>query len=345
MKFSLIAIIALLAISCKKGNNTPVDPIINDPVETQNWVDHSANPIVVKGVATWEISQVMSPWIIRSGSSYKMWYTGAARHQADLSIGYATSPDGINWTRHPGNPVLKLRAGDFDEQGVFAPVVIQDNDSLKMWYGAGSNPDRAQIGYASSIDGIVWIRRQSSVLQTSPFGEWYSDALIPGSVIKDGNIFKMWFSGSVGSIAGATSGTKTGIGYATSPDGISWTVYDNPATTASPYKNSDPVLNYGSTGSWDANEMFKPCVLKTDYGYELWYSGWAPNLGQHIGYASSTDGITWKKHPYNPLFRSPTWAIGIVFPSVLWDGGNKYRMWYHAWINGGSSFGYATMTK
>jgi hypothetical protein len=46
------------------------------------------------------------------------------------------------------------------------------------------------------------------------------------------------------------------------------------------------------------------------------------------------------------VFESKSWALGNVFPVVLWDGANNYRVWYQGWMKDHSAgIGYATMTK
>jgi hypothetical protein len=346
----LLVAICFGAVCCKKDPSSSPPPLPPPPLHwgerIQDWSDHGTNPVFTTSANAWDSSVVLSPFVLKTGNGYRMWYTGSKDINDRVAVGYATSSDGIEWTKHSDNPVIEGRAGFFDEEGVFAPIVIQDGDTLRMWYGAGKNPDGAKMGYATSLDGISWNRFAAAVMQTSPIGEWYSDALIPGSVIKEGGMYKMWFSGGVGSMAGSTTGTKTGIGYATSADGRSWSVYNNETTTTAPYELSDPILNFGADGEWDANEMFTPSVLKTDLGYELWYSGWTPTTGQHIGYAYSDDGIKWTKHAQNPVFESKSWALGNVFPSVLWDGANNYRIWYQGWMTDHrAGVGYATMMK
>jgi beta-1,2-mannobiose phosphorylase / 1,2-beta-oligomannan phosphorylase len=35
-----------------------------------------------------------------------MWYSGGEKFEPN-AIGYATSPDGLNWTKHPDNPIFR----------------------------------------------------------------------------------------------------------------------------------------------------------------------------------------------------------------------------------------------
>ena len=137
----------------------------------------------------------------------------------------------------------------------------------------------------------------------------------------------MWYSGGIGT----PPNVNFRIGYATSPDGINWTKYDDPATTASPFQFSDPVIERGSSGSFDDGRAFTPHVLKTVSGYEMWYTGAgsANNFFQVVMYATSTDGINWSKHAGNPVLKvSNTWTNDITTPRVILDG-EQYRMWFN----------------
>jgi len=74
-----------------------------------------------------------------------MWYAGAAT--ALDAIGYAFSGDGINWTKHIGNPVIELP--DFASD----PEVVFDGSTYHMWLVEGGgvwnfSPD--VINYATS---------------------------------------------------------------------------------------------------------------------------------------------------------------------------------------------------
>jgi hypothetical protein len=77
-----------------------------------------------------------------------MWYEG------DDSLGYATSPNGIVWTKHPANPVLAPgAAGAWDEEMVALPFVASV-DSLVMYYG-GFDGASFQTAYAGTVSSLV----------------------------------------------------------------------------------------------------------------------------------------------------------------------------------------------
>jgi len=89
------------------------------------------------------------------GQTYKMWFTGY--NGSTVKIGYAESPDGVNWNKHP-DPVL----GGFYYPGLWVtgaanPAVVFDGLVYHMWTG-GWAPALSDwiLGYQFSIDGINW---------------------------------------------------------------------------------------------------------------------------------------------------------------------------------------------
>ncbi|MDP2365868.1 MAG: T9SS type A sorting domain-containing protein [Ignavibacteria bacterium] len=76
----------------------------------------------------------------------------------------------------------------------------------------------------------------------------------------------------------------------------------------------------------------QPMVLPTDSGYEMWYLGVKPPINiagrDLIGYATSTDGITWTKWPTNPIIDTdPVWGYDYWNGTVL-KFNDKYHLWY-----------------
>jgi hypothetical protein len=165
--------------------------------------------------------------------------------------------------------------GKFDERGVFYPWVIKDGNTYKMWYTGKDSSDIWRIGYATSPDGIHWNRQNNGnpVLNPSAGDEWDSQDVYAPCVIKDGENYKMWYSGRYPGLSG--------IGYATSSDGITWSK-----------SGSNPVLAPGAGGQWDSDHIFAACVIKNETNkYEMWYSGSDGSAGpDKIGYATSPTG-------------------------------------------------------
>src|SRR4051812_42170724 len=81
--------------------------------QNQNWTKYEGNPVFVKSEKSWDDGIVVGHSVIKSGNTYKMWYSGG--HSFPLhSIGYATSTDGKQWTRYSGNPVINGITGSWE---------------------------------------------------------------------------------------------------------------------------------------------------------------------------------------------------------------------------------------
>jgi hypothetical protein len=82
-----------------------------------------------------------------------MWYHGNENVPAHAAIGYATSPDGITWTKYEGNPVLTIEGVSSWANELFHPsVVYSSTGEYRMWYGAlgQAPPIVSEIGYATA---------------------------------------------------------------------------------------------------------------------------------------------------------------------------------------------------
>lgn len=148
-------------------------------------------------------------------------------------------------------------------------------------------------------------------------GGWYKSIDSPvlggslGSVfdvtlMRDGDVFKMWFSWR----------SANSIGFTQSMDGINW---EYPRLVLSP----------ADTLGWATN-VNRPTVLKKDCKFEMWFTG-QTDESSFIGYAQSPDGIHWTVSRENPvLVPSSKWErSSVMCPHVLWDEERRiYQMWY-----------------
>lgn len=229
-----------------------------------HWIRAQENPVLKIGApGAWDSCSVNTPWVIREGGEYKMWFTGQGCSGGGLSsetIGYATSPDGITWTQYTGgahgNPILTPGAsGSFDDEYVDLPVVISTASGYTMYYkGHSSETALPQNGIATSTDGIHWTKNGAVSI---PKLQWDSAYNHISGIIKVGGTF-------VASYYGYSSGTGPSsydqIGFANSTDGMTWTPY-----------SGNPAITYGA-GSWDAGGIFYPFILTVGSNYYVYYT-------------------------------------------------------------------------
>ena len=73
------------------------------------------------------------PSVIKENNIYYMWYSG--NNGGGWSIGLATSPDGLNWTKYGLNPVMSGSGGW--ENIVFDSTIIRDEGIYNRSMAAG----------------------------------------------------------------------------------------------------------------------------------------------------------------------------------------------------------------
>lgn len=93
---------------------------------------------------------------------YQLFYSGSAGDSGS-DVGYALSMDGVEWRRHPSNPVLRRDDGQgaFDRDDVTVACAAFDGDLgiYHLWY-TGTNSERrgTLFGHATSTDGVEWTK-------------------------------------------------------------------------------------------------------------------------------------------------------------------------------------------
>jgi len=227
----------------------------------------------------------------------------------DLAVESELQRPTLNEISYGGNSnnniIVSLGSGgSWDSIIVTTPFVLKDGEEYKMWY-AGHDGTNMRIGLATSRDGINWQKYNGNNCGGTTgngcvfdIGSGFdNESMFAPSIIKDGNVYKMWYAAS------DTISLYNQIGYATSPDGINWTRGNG----------GNPVLTPGVASSWDDLDVSYPNVLKDGTAYKMWYAGNTTGFGQMLGYATSTDGINWTRYDDSA-------AAGCVFSESADDG-------------------------
>lgn len=233
---------------------------------------------------------------------------------------YADTPSG-QWVKYPGNPILAPTPGCWDADYVVGPRVLYDGHLFRMWYDGGNTATGTSgVGYATSNDGVVWMKYGVRVLTPGPAGAWDSGEVELGSVIWNGTLFLMWYRGS-----NTTSFDTGAVGLATSTNGTTWIRF-----------NRNPILMPSQFGL-DQKYVATPySISASPRSYDMWYSGensTKPKISStsRLLYATSLDGVEWAKWPgvvLSPSADPKAWDSGSVYsPSVIYDGSN-FELWY-----------------
>ncbi|MEK7134464.1 MAG: hypothetical protein AAB819_01935 [Patescibacteria group bacterium] len=294
--------------------------------------------------SVWRVAT--GPSVMKENDAYKMWFMliGKEKH----GIGYATSSDGIWWSPYPENPVFAVGLSDeWDGEELGTAEVLKENDTYVMWY-RGNSGKLQQVGRATSKDGIRWMRDFINPVLNVSGNEWDSTAVVDSFILFDQGVYKAWYRGSVDYDQAPSS-----IGFAVSADGKRWIKY-----------KGNPVIRPGLQGAWDDKLVGDQTILKERNEYKMWYAGtsylqeqkedewwnrlpWPTREGwkKEIGFATSLDGIVWKKYQRNPVVRvggNGEWdSIKADNPFVMFDEG-MYKMWYRGQNLSYSAIGYAT---
>lgn len=229
----------------------------------------SASTIVLQAgpPAAWDNDGVYCSSVLVEGGVFKMWYTGWGTSGPANQIGYATSLDGVVWTKHP-TPVMSVGgAGDWDSARVREATVVHLGSIYHMWYAGTQSHPRYQIGYATSPDGLVWTKHPANpVLDVGPPGAWDDEAVYAPQVVHYGGTFHMWYSAGDGAPPGDWQ-----IGYATScdQDGVNWVKYA-----------ANPVFGIGPNPSWECGDSVDYNFVFNDNGiWTMFYSGASSRCG------------------------------------------------------------------
>lgn len=166
----------------------------------------STGPILDRSI--WDPCFPSGHSVLFKNGKWRMWYVscthwrvvnGQKRHY--YHVKYAESNDGINWQR---DGIVCLDFANEDEYAFGRPCVIEDHNGYKMWYCVRGQAYK--LGYAESVDGLRWERKDTLAgLETSP-GSWDSEMIAYPYVYSfKGNQFMFYNGNDYG---------QTGVGLA-----------------------------------------------------------------------------------------------------------------------------------
>ena len=212
--------------------------------------------------------------------------------------------------------VSKGQPGTWDDRFTDPGAVIYHDGMFHMFRnGFRGFPATSQVGYVTSPDGFTWTKQgDQPVFKTSDV-PYAKIAMYASSVIHEDNcwalFFYTWDSNSYPSASVIGRATEC-IG---GPVMAQWFV------------DTEPILQPGAAGNWDAKQVLAPHVLKTSDGYVMYYSGVGASGIQMIGMATSKDEVHWTK------YNDPTTTDTLFADSdPVFQPGEK-GAWDAAWVH------------
>lgn len=219
----------------------------------------STAPVLTPGsLGEFDDSGSMACWLTSKDHVDYMYYQGwnlGVTVPFRNSIGLACRSDREGFRRYSPGPILDRSM--FEPHFTATPCVIVDGLKWRMWYlsctewlkEGDSVKHKYHIKYAESDDGINWQRNGVVAIDYADENEY---AISRPSVLRDGKIWRMWYS---------YRGDFYRIGYAESADGIHWQRLD-----------SMVGIDVSETG-WDSEMIEYPFVFDHKGKRYMLYNG------------------------------------------------------------------------
>jgi predicted GH43/DUF377 family glycosyl hydrolase len=103
---------------------------------------------------------IQHPHVMYESGVYKMWFTLTQNNSS--GFGYAESTNGFDWNIK--NEAVLSPSLVWEGNYLLYPMVIREEGLYKLWYGARSHSAFFRVGYAESIDGLVWKKKEKPII-------------------------------------------------------------------------------------------------------------------------------------------------------------------------------------
>lgn len=261
------------------------------PPELVDFAPGAHNPVFTAEAGHWDAKIRERGWIMREGDTYHLWYTGYdGSRDGTRQLGYATSSDGLCWTRWPDNPLCR-------GQWVEDMMVVKHGDTYYMF--AEGFHDRAQ--WLTSPDRVHWNRQGTLDVRSTDGKPLTAGPLGTPTALYEADTWHLFYERQ-----------DLGVWLATTKDLKVWTNVQD-----------EPVIKPGPA-EYDKQLVALNQVIKYQGQYFAFYHGsgggqtprtWTTDV------ARSTDLVHWHKFSGNPIVEGNK-SSGIV----VFDG-RQFRLY------------------
>lgn len=148
----------------------------------------------------WDDRLASFPGAWKDGDTWYLVYEGAAEDIpfSPGDIGLATSRDGRNFVKHPGNPILRHNPGGWERTNIGTPSLYKENGRWYLFYH-GFDGTRVQIGVASGASLTKLVKSPSNPILATAYAANGWDAGTVGKrsrIVKENGFYYFAYEGS-----------------------------------------------------------------------------------------------------------------------------------------------------
>jgi len=290
------------------------------------WTKYIDNPILTPGSAgLWDDTWVELPWVILIDGIYHMFYIGRNSSQVS-SVGYASSTNGINFTKYAGNPVLSPASG-WDSAVIRGMSVLYEDGVWHMWYSGSDTVDETfQIGYANSTNKFTWTKCIGNPIFTfGAAGSWDDRTVFCPRVYKIGSTYNMFYAAKSrntvwGNHRNVYEGSSWRIGLAASSNRLNWM-----------RNECNPIISAGFYGMFDDTGVSIVSMISVNNSYYVYYEGQTYESDKEywrIGLLNTSDLVTYPQR-ISYRFVAPNGTITTTFKQgwLLWAQNGSWQIY------------------
>lgn len=221
-----------------------------------SWTKYSGNPILKAEVDSFDYDYLTTPQVVKDGSVWRMYYGGATHDSVTdyIDVCYATSTDGVNWTKSTNNPVIAHSTPTNKWDGRLAqPTGLAQaaNGSLLLYYRGKGTSGINYLGLAQSNDGVNWAKNTSNPLRSASTTGWEDGWFLGYTLEQADGTNRLWTVGDV---------DEHKIGYCTSDDLVTW-------------EDSGSAVLVPKTGTKYSTGVTNPKVIDMGDHYRMYLRG------------------------------------------------------------------------